>query len=69
MNHYKRGIAIIFNHYQFDNKMLESREGTDKDVAALEETLKLLQFDVVVYNDYTYSQIYDKLQEGMYTAR
>lgn len=65
MNHYKRGSAIIFNHYQFDNKMLESREGTDKDVTALEETLRLLQFDVVVCNDYTYSQIYDKLQEGM----
>lgn len=64
MNHYKRGWAIILNHYHFDNEMLESREGTEKDVDALEETLKLLQFDVTVCNDYTYAQIYDKLNEG-----
>lgn len=64
MNHYKRGCALIFNHYQFDNELLENREGTEKDVAALEEILKLLQFDVSVFNDYTYAQIYDKLNEG-----
>lgn len=64
MNHYKRGCAIILNHYQFDDKLLESREGTEKDVHALEETLKFLQFDVTVCNDYTYAQIYDKLNEG-----
>lgn len=67
MNHYKRGYAVIFNHYQFDNLLLENREGTEKDVAALEETLKQLQFDVIVCTDYTYSQIYDKLNEGKYT--
>lgn len=64
MNHYKRGTALIFNHYQFDYKLLETREGTEIDVSTLEETLKVLKFDVTVCNDYTYSQIYDKLNEG-----
>lgn len=64
MSNYKRGHALILNHYEFDNTMLESRDGTEKDVAALEETLQLLKFDVTVCNDSTYAEIYDKLNEG-----
>lgn len=64
MNNYKRGTALIFNHYQFDGKATETREGTEKDVEALQQTFKLLQFDVEVCQDYYYSQIYDKIDQG-----
>lgn len=68
MNHYKRGYAIILNHYQFDNQLLASRDGTEKDVNALEDTLKFLQFDVITCNNYTYSEICDKLNECKYVG-
>lgn len=64
INHYKRGAALILYHYEFEDALLGTREGTEIDVAALEEALNLLRFDVEVCNNYTYSQIYDKLNEG-----
>lgn len=63
MSHYKRGIALIFNHYEFDT--LGARDGTEKDASDIEDVLKSLKFDVEVYNDFKYGQIYEVLNEGL----
>lgn len=64
MNHYKRGHALIFNHYEFDTQ--SARVGTQKDCDDVEEVLKQLQFDVEVYNDFKYGQICDVITEGIF---
>lgn len=68
MEHYKRGTAIIFNHYEFDYPSIEKREGTEKDVEALTEVFKSMLLDVCVCEDYTYGQVYDKLNEGRFKS-
>lgn len=65
MEHYKRGLAIIFNHYEFMSELIKKREGTQKDVDALTEVFENLRFDVCVFNDYTYEEMSLKLTEGM----
>lgn len=57
-------MALIFNHYEFDT--LGNRDGTEKDAENIEDVLKTLKFDVEVYNDFNYGQIYDVLNEGAY---
>ena len=52
MNHPRRGIAIIFNHMNFDQRLgLKKRNGTDVDRDSLRSVLKGLDFEVKVYND------------------
>ncbi|KAF2880709.1 hypothetical protein ILUMI_25469 [Ignelater luminosus] len=63
MGHYKRGTAIIFNHYKFDDYSLNKRDGTMKDGSDLESVLKNLKFDVTVYQDLKYGAIHDVLSE------
>lgn len=52
MNHKRRGIAIIFNHKNFDPRLgLKTRNGTDADRDNLKMTLRQLDFDVKVFDD------------------
>ncbi|XP_017781123.1 PREDICTED: caspase-1-like [Nicrophorus vespilloides] len=63
MNHDRRGIALIFNHYKFDNSNLSIREGTDKDCQNIDRTLTTFNFTTKVCQDYTYRQIVDIIYE------
>jgi len=52
MNHKNRGMALIFNHKDFDVRLeMPSREGTDVDCVNLWRVLKKLDFDVSIYPD------------------
>jgi hypothetical protein len=52
MNHRRRGIAFIFNHMNFDQRLgLKMRNGTNADRDNLRMTLRGLDFDVRVHND------------------
>lgn len=66
MNHEKRGLAIVFNHFKFDSEKFknEQRYGTEKDRNRLEETFKSLDFDVHVHNDCSRQEIAKVLQSG-----
>lgn len=64
MNHPKRGMAIIFNHGQFDNAKLGKRLGTQADCDNLNRTLKRLHFATEICQDFTWAQIRSKIQEG-----
>lgn len=64
MDTYKRGTVIIFNHYEFDDDRIENRKNAEKDVEALKKVLKSLMFDIFTYNDYSYAELYNKLNEG-----
>jgi hypothetical protein len=47
MQHGRRGLALIFNHYQYDSGLpVGPREGTDVDRDNLKLTLLKLGFDV-----------------------
>lgn len=63
-DHSKRGVALIFNHKVYDEKQMKPRDGTEKDARTLESVLKSLGFDVKVFNDLGYGELYDVLQEG-----
>ncbi|KAK4872537.1 hypothetical protein RN001_014566 [Aquatica leii] len=58
MNHFRRGTAIIFNHYKFDEGLIE-RKGTMKDARDLKSVLKDIKFDVTIYHDLKFGAIYD----------
>lgn len=52
MGHKRRGLALIFNHKNFDPRLgLKPRNGTDADRDNLRMTLRQLDFDVKVFND------------------
>lgn len=51
MTHLNRGIAIIFNHENFEVPSLKSRAGTNVDCENLYEALTQLDFDVKVFKD------------------
>ncbi|XP_055383910.1 caspase-like [Condylostylus longicornis] len=51
MKHDNRGLAIIFNHENFDIPSLKSRAGTNVDCENLFRALKQLAFEVHVYKD------------------
>lgn len=51
MNHKRRGLALIFNHENFDVPQLKARAGTNVDCENLSATLKALDFEVRVYKD------------------
>ncbi len=52
MNHRRRGVAYVFNHMHFDERLgLKQRNGTNADRDNLRLTLRSLDFEVRVYND------------------
>lgn len=64
----KRGLAYIFNHEIFhEDTALEPRLGTRNDCHNLEETLKNLSFDVVVFDDLSYDEIQEKVEKCEYS--
>jgi len=64
MNHPRRGIAIIFNHMNFDPRLgLKQRNGTNVDRDSLRSVLKGLDFEVKVYNDLHFKQLERVLEE------
>lgn len=64
-SHKHRGVALIFNHEYFDDKTYKPREGTQKDEAYLQYVLNELEFDVRIYRDLKYGEIFDVLRKGM----
>lgn len=64
MDHKSRGMAIIFNHERFDQPGVPTRYGTNIDRDNLRETFKSLGFTVKVFNDRTYSEIKDDLEDS-----
>jgi len=64
MNHRRRGHAIIFNHKNFDPRLgLKTRNGTDADRDNLRITLRQLDFEVKVFNDASFKQIEQVLED------
>uniref|UniRef100_A0A182N1J2 Caspase n=1 Tax=Anopheles dirus TaxID=7168 RepID=A0A182N1J2_9DIPT len=51
MNHKRRGLALIFNHENFDVLQLKARAGTNVDCENLTTALKDLDFEVRVHKD------------------
>lgn len=65
MDHKKRGYVLIFNHMNYeDDKLLPSRDGTNKDRDDLRNLFANMNFDVIVNDDFTYAKIYDELYRG-----
>lgn len=65
----KRGLTCIFNHEIFDeDTALEPRLGTRSDCHNLEQTLKNLSFDVVVFHDLSYDEIQEKVEKCKYSV-
>jgi caspase 7 len=65
MNHRRRGLAIVFNHKNFDPRLgLKTRNGTDADRDNLRSTLRTLDFAVKVYNDLPYKEMERILEEA-----
>ncbi|CAG9856043.1 unnamed protein product [Phyllotreta striolata] len=62
MNHRKRGLAIIFNHENFECGNLKSRAGTEADCKQLKGCLSNLHFDVHVYKDLTAYEVEDRIR-------
>lgn len=61
MNHKNRGLAILFNHEHFDVGGLSRRSGTNVDCEFLVKRLEKLGFEVRVFHNYEYSQMYDQV--------
>lgn len=68
MNHKNRGIALIFNHYEFVKPGYPAREGTDKDCKEITKTLKKLGFEIIVHNDLKLGRIEEVLDDGNSTC-
>ena len=64
MNHLKRGRCIILNYKQFHSPDLNERKGTDKDANDLLKTFTALNFDVVPYQNRSYSETMKIFYEG-----
>lgn len=65
MNHKRRGLALIFNHYAFDHSLrLGLRNGTHKDFDSLKSTFESLGFKVQAYQDLHLNQIHQELKKG-----
>lgn len=56
-NHPRRGIAVIFNHENFDMPILKQRNGTEADCHNLEQTLRTMNFEVIVHKDLLFKQL------------
>uniref|UniRef100_A0A336K6K2 CSON015591 protein n=1 Tax=Culicoides sonorensis TaxID=179676 RepID=A0A336K6K2_CULSO len=61
MTHKKRGIALVINHFQF--KSMSSRNGTYKDLERVQNSLKKLDFEVIVKNELKYSEVKKTIEE------
>lgn len=57
MNHPRRGHAIIFNNYKFEEDRFPERKGSDVDVRLLHELYTELQFEITVYDNKEYTEI------------
>jgi len=58
MNNKKRGIALIFNHMNFEPRLgLKARSGTDADCSNLIRTFEKLQLEVKAFKDLTFKEI------------
>lgn len=55
MNNKKRGVAFVFNHYEFER--LAKREGTHVDCERIEKEFEKLSFEVIIKNDLTLWEI------------
>ncbi|KAK2586714.1 hypothetical protein KPH14_011749 [Odynerus spinipes] len=60
MNHKNRGKCVIFNHEKFDTD-IDKREGTDVDAKRIHTVFSKLDFDVLRYDDLTYTEIRDTI--------
>lgn len=68
MNHSRRGIAVILNHYLFDKSTgLLPRNGTHKDVDALKQTFESLGFHVKVYTDLDLEDVFAVLKKSKFS--
>ena len=64
MNHKRRGLAIIFNHKNFDPRLgLKTRNGTDADRDNLRLTLRQLDFEVKVFDDLPFRELVNSPQK------
>ena len=61
MNYPRRGLAIVFNHKNFDNKS-QQRNGTNIDRKSIKATLKKLDFEVRIYDDESATKIMEILE-------
>ncbi|XP_011196296.2 caspase, partial [Zeugodacus cucurbitae] len=61
MRHKNRGLALIFNHENFDVPTLEPRTGTNVDCENLTQVLKKLDFDVNVFKDCRLNELKQQL--------
>lgn len=66
MRHAKRGMAIIFNHEFFEIPSLKARAGTNLDCENISDTLRRLDFDVVVHKDLRFSEILQQIRTTKY---
>lgn len=66
MNHQRRGVAIIFNHENFNCADLKSRTGTNVDCHCIAERLNVLNFDVEVHNDLNYKDLINVIERSKY---
>ncbi|XP_046400295.1 caspase-1-like [Ischnura elegans] len=57
MQHRRRGVALIFNHENFEESGLRRREGADKDGDALRGLLEMLSFEVRYHKDRTVAEL------------
>ncbi|CAB4068547.1 CASP7 [Lepeophtheirus salmonis] len=65
MMHRKRGIALVFNHENFDPRLeLKKRNGTRADRDNLKRTLRKLEFEVRVFDDLDFMDL-DKILEDV----
>ncbi|XP_055298994.1 caspase-1-like isoform X2 [Sitodiplosis mosellana] len=62
MNHKNRGLAVIFNHEEFDDSDWSVRYGTRVDCDNLKTTFTALNFNVRVHEDQTKSEMKNILQ-------
>ncbi|KAG8238837.1 hypothetical protein J437_LFUL018471 [Ladona fulva] len=63
MDHPGRGVALIFNHENFEDKSLMRRDGAEKDGQNISETLENFGFDVRYYKDLKSNEIEEKLSK------
>uniref|UniRef100_T1J912 Caspase-1 n=1 Tax=Strigamia maritima TaxID=126957 RepID=T1J912_STRMM len=67
MSHKSRGVALIFNHKDFNIRLhLNRRNGTDKDRDNFKRALEVLGFNesnIKIYDDYSANKIIDELKK------
>ncbi|XP_025163216.1 caspase-1 isoform X2 [Harpegnathos saltator] len=63
MDHKNRGKCVIFNHEEFEMTGFDKREGSTIDAMKLQKSFGNLGFDVKVYDNLTYKEVFDVLEE------